>query len=111
MNKEKRKRLIPLSDWVPKIMKYFSKSNRPATSRTQKKRKKSEIMNRKGIVESKWKTRGNHEGQSGEDQITYLTSGSLNQGFLYEEDGGSGGAGRYKGFSDTLGAKYWVEKK
>ena len=72
MNKEKRKRLIPLSDWVPKIMKYFSKSNRPATSRTQKKRKKSEIMNRKGIVESKWKTRGNHEGQSGEDQSLTL---------------------------------------
>ena len=42
--------------------------------------------------------------------ITYLTSGSLNQGFLYEEDGGSRGVGRYKGFSDTLGAKYWVEK-
>ena len=26
MNKEKRKRLVPLSDWVPKIMKYFPKS-------------------------------------------------------------------------------------
>ena len=70
MKKEKRKRPIPLSDWVPKIMKYFLKSNRLATSCTQK--KKSEIMNRKGIVESKWKTRGNHEGQSGEDQSLTL---------------------------------------
>ena len=51
-------------------MKYFLKSNRLATSCTQK--KKSEIMNRKGIVESKWKTRGNHEGQSGEDQSLTL---------------------------------------
>ena len=25
MNKEKRKRPVPLSDWVPKIMKYFPK--------------------------------------------------------------------------------------
>ena len=33
--------------------------------------------------------------------ITYLTSGSLNQGFLCEEDGG---VERYKGFSDMVGA-------
>ena len=52
--------------------------HRPTTSCTQKKEKKkrkekeSEIMNRKGIVESKLKTRGSHEGQSDEDQSLTL---------------------------------------
>ena len=63
MIKEKRKRPVPLSDWVPKIMKYFPTNltdpHRPATSHTQKKKEKkkkekdSEITNREGIVESK----------------------------------------------------------
>ena len=61
MNKEKRKRPAPLSDQVPKIMRYFPKSEIEQTcyiTHTLKKRKKkrkekeSEIMNRKGIVES-----------------------------------------------------------
>ena len=62
MKKEKMKRPIPLSDWVPKIMKYFPKSeNAPSCyiTHTQKKKKRkkkkeneTEIMNRKGIEES-----------------------------------------------------------
>ena len=44
MNKEKRKRPVLVSDWVPKIMKYFPPNltdpHRLATSRSQKKKKK-----------------------------------------------------------------------
>ena len=52
-------------------------------------------MNREGIIESKWKTRGSLEGQSSEDTLQVVLSIKV---FLYEEDGGSGGARRYKGF-------------
>ena len=31
-------------------------------------------MNREGIVESKWKTRGSREGQSGEDTLQVVLS-------------------------------------
>ena len=71
MKKEKRKRPIPLSDWIPKIMKYFPKSETTQTcyiTHTQKKKKekrkkrkkenKTEIMNRKGIEESNRKQEG-----------------------------------------------------
>ena len=44
MNKEKRKRPVLVSDWVPKIMKYFPPNlidpHRLATSRSQKKKEK-----------------------------------------------------------------------
>ena len=43
--------------------------------------------------------------------FTYLTSGSLNQGFICEQEGGSGGVEQDKGLSDTLGAKILSEKK
>ena len=46
------KRPIPLSDWVPKIIKLFKKSDRPTQKKGKKEKKKSEIMNRKGKVES-----------------------------------------------------------
>ena len=60
-------------------------------------------MNRKGIEESNEKQEA---WQSIEDQS--LTSGTLNQGFLCEQKGGSGGAEQ-----DTLlwALKYWVKKK
>ena len=111
MKKEKRK--DPYL-WVIGSLKLWNTSpnlrtNLPATSRTHKKRKKtkkeneSEIMNRKGIEESNEKQEA---WQSIEDQS--LTSGTLNQGFLCEQKGGSGGAEQ-----DTLlwALKYWVKKK
>ena len=42
--------------------------------------------------------------------FTYLTSCSLNQGFLCEQEGGSGGAEQDKGLSEQ-GAKILSEKK
>ena len=43
--------------------------------------------------------------------FTYLTSGSLNQGFLCEQDGGSGGAEEDIKSYQILGAKILSEKK
>ena len=63
-------------------------------------------MNRKGIEESNEKQEA---WQSIEDHS--ITSGSLNQGFLCEQEGGSGGAEQDKGLSDTLGARILSEKK
>ena len=96
MKKEKRK--DPYL-WVIGSLKLWNTSpnlrtHLPATSHTHKKRKKkmkkeneTQIMNRKGIEESNekqeaWQSIGDHS----------LTSGSLNQGFLCEQKGGSGGA-------------------
>ena len=76
-------------------MKYFPKSeNAPSCyiTHTQKKKKKmkkeneTQIMNRKGIEESNEKQEA---WQSIEDHS--LTCGSLNQGFLCEQKGGSVG--------------------
>ena len=64
-------------------------------------------MNRKGIEESNEKQEA---WQSIEDHS--LTSGSLNQGFLCEQKGGSGGAEQdMLLWADTLGAKILSEKK
>ena len=62
-------------------------------------------MNRKWIVESneKQKVVIKWEKTIRWRPITYLTRGSLNQGLLCEEDGGSGGAEEYiKGSSDMI---------
>ena len=66
-----------MSDWVPKIIKLFKKSDRPTQTyyitHTKKikikkeKKRKGEIMNRKGIVEFDEKQKNNLEGQSSED--------------------------------------------
>ena len=78
-----------MSDWVPKIIKLFKKSDRSTQTcyitHTKKKKKKekkekkkkrkekeSEIMNRKGIVESDEKQKNNLEGQSSEDRSLTL---------------------------------------
>ena len=70
-----------------------------------KKENETQIMNRKGIEESNekqeaWQSIGDHS----------LTSGSLNQGFLCEQKGGSRGAKQDKG-SNMLGTKILSEKK
>ena len=111
MKKEKRKDPYV---WVIGSLKLWNTSpnlrtHRPATSRTHKKRKKeneTEIMNRKGIEESNEKQEA---WQSIEDHS--LTSGSLNQGFLCEKKGCSGGAEQDTLlWADTLGAKILSEK-
>ena len=71
--------------------------HKPTTSRTHKKRKK--INKRHSWRKIHWRP------------FTYLTSGSLNQGFLCEQKKGSGGAKQDKGLSDMLGAKILSEKK
>ena len=88
------------------------RSHRLTTSRThrkEKKKKESEMMNRKGVEESNENKR--HSWRKIQWRpFTYLTSCSLNQGFLCEQEGGSGGAEQDKGLS-KLGAKILNEKK
>ena len=114
MKKEKRK--DPYL-WVIGSLKLWNTSpnlrtHLPATSRTHKKEKKkkeneTEIMNRKGIEESNEKQEA---WQCIEDHS--LTTGSLNQGFLCEQKGGSGGAEQdMLLWADTLGAKILSERK